>query len=81
MHGIEPETVDVVVANPQLSVLGGPLPHAFRLVVERVAPERAVLRRAVGRECGQRLVPGTDVVVDDVEDDAEAGGMRRPGGF
>ena len=77
VHGVEAEAVEPVVAHPQLGVLDRPLAHAGLRVVERVAPGRlAEPVGEVGAERAQRLVAGADVVVDDVEDDAEALAVR-----
>ena len=82
VDGVEAQPVDPVVAHPELGVLDRPLAHAGLRVVERLAPRR--LAEAVGEvrpEGAQRLVPGADVVVDDVEHDAEAlavGGVDQP---
>ena len=78
VHRVEAEPVDLVVAHPQLRVLDRPLAHALLRVVERVAPGRlAEPGGEVRAERAQRLVPGADVVVDDVEDDAEPFVVRR----
>ena len=77
VHRVEPQPVDVVVAHPQLGVLDRPLAHAALRVVDRVAPERVVAVGEVRPERGDRLGAGADVVVDDVEDDAEALRVRR----
>ena len=77
VDGVEAQAVDPVVPHPQLRVLDRPLAHARLRVVERVAPRR--LAEPVGEvrpERAQRLVAGADVVVDDVEDDAEALAVR-----
>src|SRR6185503_6269327 len=77
--GIDPEAVDVEVAQPSLGALQGPLAHrpaALVVVVDRVAPERLVLAAEPRSERAEVVAArGTDVVVDDVEDDAEADAM------
>src|SRR5439155_7006370 len=78
---VEPEPVDGVVANPQARVLDGPLAYALLRVVERVAPGRLVARGEPRTE-GRERSTGADVVVDDVEDHAQACAMRgvdKPG--
>jgi hypothetical protein len=69
---VEPQPVDPVVPHPQLGVLDRPLAHAALPEVERVAPERLVPVGEVRPEGGDRLRAGADVVVDDVEEHAEA---------
>ena len=75
VRGVEPESVDPVVAHPELGVLDRPLAHAALGVVERVAPEGVEAVGEVGPE-RRELGAGPDVVVDDVEDDREAAGVR-----
>ena len=82
---VEPQAVEVEVADPALGALQHPLAHAVgaRVVeVDRLAPERLVLVGEVGAERLERLrAGGADVVVDDVEQDREAlgvGGVDEP---
>ena len=72
MRRIEAQPVDAVVADPHLRVLERPLANGRLGIVDRVAPERLVPVGEVGPERAQRLVPRPDVVVDDVEYDAQA---------
>ena len=82
---VEPQPVDVEVAHPALGRLQDPFADGLGVlvvVVDRLAPERRVALGEVRPEGGQRRVPGrADVVVDDVEDDAEpvrVGGVDEP---
>ena len=79
MDGVEPQPVDVEVAHPLLGALDRPFPDRAGVrpvVVDRVAPGGGVLRGEVRAEGGQRLgAGGADVVVDDVEDHGQAGGV------
>ena len=75
---VHPEAVDVKVADPHLGVLDRPLAHAPAVGVVEVhgpAPGRAVAVGEVGPERLERLRPGPDVVVDDVQDHPEPGGV------
>ena len=72
VHRVEAEAVDAVVADPLLRVLERPLAHAVLRVVDRRAPEGVVAVGEVGAEGGDLLGAGAEVVVDDVEDHAEA---------
>ena len=75
--GVEAQPVDPVLPHPELRVLDRPLAHAGLGVVESLSPGR--LAEPVGEvraERAQPLVPGADVVVDDVEHDAESLAVR-----
>ena len=76
MHRVEAQPVDPVVARPQLGVADRPLAHAALRVVDRVAPGRVVRVGEVRAERADRLAAGTEVVVDDVENDAEPVAVR-----
>ena len=85
VDGVEPQAVEVEVADPALGALEHPLAHAVGagvVEVDRLAPERLVLVGEVGPERLERLRPGgADVVVDDVEQHGEAlgvGGVDEP---
>ena len=78
VDGVEPEPVELVLAHPELGVLDRPFAHARLAVVERLAPGRlAEAVGEVGAEAAERLVPRPDVVVDDVQEDAEARSVGR----
>ena len=85
VDGVEPQPVEVEVADPALGALQHPLADAAAVgvvEVDRRAPERLVRAREVGAERLERLdAGGADVVVDDVEQDREAlgvGGVDEP---
>ncbi len=77
---VHAQAVDVEVAYPALRRLQHPLADrvgVLVVVVDRIAPERRVAVGEVRAERRQRLVARrADVVVDDVEDHAEAVGVR-----
>ena len=76
---VQAQPVDVEVAHPALGGLQHPLADGLGVrvvVVDRVAPERRVAVGEVGAEGRERLVARrADVVVDDVEDDAQPAGV------
>jgi hypothetical protein len=76
VDGVEPQPVEVEVADPALGALEHPLADAAAVgvvEVDRGAPERLVRAREVGAERLERLDSGgADVVVHDVEQDREA---------
>jgi hypothetical protein len=74
---VETQAVEPVVPDPHLRVLERPLAHAVLGEVHRRAPGRLDVVAVVRAEGGERLVPRPEVVVDDVEDHAEAGFVRR----
>ena len=80
VHGVEPQPVEVEVADPLLGALQRPLAHRVRVlvvVVDRLAPRRLVVRREVRAERAQRRgAGGADVVVDDVEQHGQALAVR-----
>ena len=76
VHRVEAKPVDVVVVDPHQRVLNRPFAHGSLRVVDRVAPEGLVPVGEVRAEGAQCLASGPDVVVDDVEDDAEAFRVR-----
>ena len=71
VHGVEPQAVDAVVARPHDRVLDRPLADSALGVVDRLPPEGVVAVGEVRPECTDRLGAGADVVVDDIEQDAE----------
>src|SRR5829696_8366153 len=81
VDGVEPQPVEVEVAQPLLGALERPLAHrvAVRVVVvDRLAPHRLVLVGEVRAEgLDGRRARRADVVVDDVEDHGEALAVRR----
>ncbi len=76
---VEPQPVDVEVADPALGALEDPFAHGVGVgvvEVDRLAPEDLVLLGEVGAEgLHRRDARGAQVVVDDVQDDAQTGGM------
>ncbi len=70
---VEAKAVDVVVAHPHALRSGSPTRGRRPARSHRVAPERVVPVGEVRAEGADRLGAGADVVVDDVEQDAEAG--------
>jgi hypothetical protein len=85
VDGVEPQPVEVEVADPALGALQHPLADAAAVgvvEVDRRAPERLVRAREVAAERLERLdARRADVVVDDVEQDREAlfvGGVDEP---
>ena len=78
VDGVEAQPVDAVVADPELRVLDRPFASAGLGVVERVAPGRpAEPVREVRPKVSERLAARSDVVVDDVEHDAEPFAVGR----
>ncbi len=82
---VQPQAVDVEVADPLLRALEHPLADRVGVavvVVHRLAPRRLVVRGEVGAEALEPLHSGgSDVVVDDVEQHREAlavGGVDEP---
>ena len=81
MHGVEPQAVEVEFLEPVQRVVDEEFAHrAARVAVEvdRRAPRRVVLGGEELRRVGvQPVAVGTEVVVDDVEQHAEAARVRR----
>ena len=78
MHGIEPQAVEVVVAQPHDRVVAqeaADLLAALVVEVDRVAPRRRVAMSEVRAELPEVIAGGPEMVVDDVEDHRESGGM------
>ena len=77
---VEPQAVDVQVADPALARLQQPLAHRAGVrvvVVDRLAPGRRVAAGEVRAERAQRLLARrADVVGDDVEDHRDAARVR-----
>ena len=72
---VEPEAVDVELADPHAAVLDHVAAHAFRaraVVVDRGAPGGLRPIREVGTELGQIVTLGPEMVVDDVEEHRQA---------
>ena len=76
VHCVDAQTVDAVLARPQLRVLDRPFADAALRVVERRPPDRLDALGEVRAERGDRLGAGAEVVVDDVQDHAEAFAVR-----
>ena len=77
VHGVQPEPVDVIVANPHLRVLNRPFTDPATAVVERLSPEGRLAVGEVPPERRDGLRARADVVVDDVENDTEARAVRN----
>jgi len=78
VHGVEAQRVDVVVAEPSARVVDEERPHDLGtgvVEVDRRPPRRLVGLREVRREPGEVVAARPEVVVDDVEGDAEAAGV------
>ena len=75
VHGIEAQTVDVVVAHPHQRVVAEEAAHlvAARLLeVNRVAPRRVMPAIEVGAELAGVVAHRAEVVVDNVDEDCDA---------
>jgi hypothetical protein len=77
MDGIQTETVDVVVAHPAEGVVEDVVAHRPLVEVEARSPGVALRVAQVRSELRQIVAAGSEVVVDDVLDDGETGGMGR----
>ena len=80
VDSVEPQPVAVVVAQPHLGVVEDEAPHLVRpgvVVVDSGSPRRVVLVGEVGPELRKVVARGSEVVVDDVHDDAETAGVAR----
>ncbi len=70
MHGVQAQGVDVTLPLPVEGVFDEVTAHVVAVgavEVERLAPWRAVPVGEIGREVGEGIAFGADVVVDDVE--------------
>jgi hypothetical protein len=75
MHGVEAEAIDVEVAHPHEGVVAeeaADLVGAGVLEVDGVTPGGVVLAGEIGAELAGVVADRAEVVIDDVEDDAEA---------
>ena len=75
---VQAQTVEVEIAHPGARVLDEVAPHAVAVrtvVVERAAPRCAVAVGEVRPEVAEIVPLGTEVVVDDVEDDRQPMGV------
>jgi hypothetical protein len=80
VHGVQPEPVDVEVADPARRVLDRVPADGVAVGavdVDRLAPRGVVPVGQVRPEVGEVVALGPVVVVDDVEDDPDAGRVRR----
>lgn len=79
VRGVEPEAVDVILLDPLGDVLQDEVADEVTtrsVEVERLTPGRLVaVGEVVGREGTEVVAVGTEVVVDHVQDDAEAGAV------
>ncbi len=78
VHGIEPQAVDVVVAQPHQGVVAEEAPHlvaARVLEVDGVAPGSAVAVGQVGAELRGVVSHRPEVVVDHIDQNGKAAGM------
>ncbi len=77
---VQTKPIDAIVAQPHQRVVAKESPDLVAvLVVEinRVAPGRAIVVGKVGTEFGDIAALGTQVIVNHVENDAEAMPVRR----
>ena len=75
VHGVDPQAIDVVVAEPHRCVVDeetADLVAVCAVEVDRLAPRRDVAGREVGTEALQDVACRPEVVVDHVEDRGEA---------
>ena len=79
--GVEPQPVDVVLAQPGAGIVDDEAPHhgaALAIEIDGVPPGRRVaIRDVVWRELQQVVPVRPEMVVDDVEDDAESAHVCR----
>ena len=78
MHRVEPEAVEVVVAQPHQRVVAeepADLVAAGVIEIDRVAPRRVVAVGEIRAEPAQVVAGRSEVVVDDVENDRQAAGV------
>src|SRR5437763_913171 len=74
VHRVEAQAVDVIVADPAARAVDDPVAHLVAVgsvEVDGRSPRRPVAVGEVRAEVGQVVPLRTDVVVDDVEHDAE----------
>jgi hypothetical protein len=72
VHRIEPQAVDMVIAEPQLRVVEDVAAHLGFVEVDGRAPGVGALGVQVRAVLGQVVAARSEVVVDDVLDDAES---------
>src|SRR5687768_16853965 len=78
MHRVEPEPIDVEIAQPIQGIVADEAPYliaASPVVVDGLAPGRAVTLGEVGCVLSQVVPRRAKVVVDDVEDQRQAAGV------
>lgn len=79
MHGVQPQRVDVELAQPADGVLADEIADAVGVLVVQVdsrSPRRVVLVGEIGREDGGVVAGGPEVVVDDIQADRQAASVR-----
>lgn len=80
LHGVESQAVDVKVGDPLASRIEEESPHRFAVatvVVHGLTPRRVITTREVRPEAARVISLGTEMVVDHVEQHAEALLMSR----
>ncbi len=79
VYGVQAEPVDVILGDPVERVVdhvAAYLVAVGAVVVDGAPPRRAVATREVRAEVGEIVPLGSEVVVDDVQDDGEAAPVR-----
>ena len=76
VHGVEPQTVDVVVAQPHQGVVRDVVAHGPLVEVDARAPRGVLPVAQVRTVLGQVVAGGAEVVVHDVLDHGDAGRVR-----
>jgi hypothetical protein len=78
LRRVEPKTVEMIFLDPVGRVLDEEIPHRVRTFeVDRLAPVVLVLvGEIVGRVLRDVVPVGSEVIVDDVEDDGDTGRVR-----
>jgi hypothetical protein len=80
MHSVEAQYVYVEITDPMKRVLGKKTPYfiaPLAVKVERLPPWRAVTICKVRPKVGEIIPLGTQMVIDDIERDAEIFLMAR----
>ena len=76
VHGIEPQPVEAVLAQPVQRILDRKGAHLRHAVVDRAAPRRLRLGEEARRVAAEVISLGTEVVVDHVEEHHQPAQMR-----
>ncbi len=68
VNRVEPQSVEAVIAQPRQRILDGEAPHLRHVVIDGLAPGRAVRRREERRGIMTEVISlRPEVIVDDVE--------------